>query len=115
MEAEAIRFIIRDTLNDARLPYDSMPRFWGGPADGRGISGTGTSGGNTSGSGTGAPFTSPGTSSTGPSSTPGKPAPGSSSGGSSTNPSVERSTNKADCERAGGKWQVAQTKCGMGG
>lgn len=88
--------------------------------------GGGTSGGSTSGSGTsGSPSgsspsgtgkstpstTSPGTPRTGPSNTPGMPAPG----GSSTNPSVERSTNKADCESAGGKWQAAQMKCQVGG
>ena len=31
---EAIRTLIREKLKDGRLPYDSMPRFWGGPADG---------------------------------------------------------------------------------
>ena len=30
MEANAVRHLIRDKLNDGRLPYDSMPRFWGG-------------------------------------------------------------------------------------
>jgi hypothetical protein len=30
MEAEAIRLLIRSKLNDGRLPYNSMPRFWGG-------------------------------------------------------------------------------------
>jgi hypothetical protein len=34
MEAKAIRALIREKLKDGRLPYDSMPRFWGGPADG---------------------------------------------------------------------------------
>jgi hypothetical protein len=34
MEANAIRVIIRAKLKDGRLPYDSMPRFWGGPGDG---------------------------------------------------------------------------------
>jgi hypothetical protein len=34
MEAEAIRLVIREKLTDGRLPYNSMPRFWGGPADG---------------------------------------------------------------------------------
>ena len=86
----------------------------GSGTSGSGTSGTGSSGGNTSRSGTGAPSTSPGTPSTGPSNTPGAPTPGSSSTGSSTNPSVERATNKADCERVGGKWQVAQKKCGAG-
>ena len=33
MEADAIRILIRQKLNDGRLPYDSMPRFWGGPGD----------------------------------------------------------------------------------
>src|SRR6267142_6173207 len=30
MEIEALRLLIRSKLNDGRLPYDSMPRFWGG-------------------------------------------------------------------------------------
>ena len=34
MESEALRLVIRSKLNDGRLPYDSMPRFWGGPGDG---------------------------------------------------------------------------------
>ena len=34
MEAEALRLVIRSKLNDGRLPYNSMPRFWGGPGDG---------------------------------------------------------------------------------
>jgi hypothetical protein len=34
MEIEAIRVLIRQKLQDGRLPLDSMPRFWGGPADG---------------------------------------------------------------------------------
>jgi hypothetical protein len=34
MEAPAIRLLIRDKLKDGRLPYDSMPRFWGGPSNG---------------------------------------------------------------------------------
>jgi hypothetical protein len=34
MEANAIRILIRQKLDDGRLPYDSMPRFWGGPSDG---------------------------------------------------------------------------------
>jgi hypothetical protein len=33
MEIEALRLLIRSKLNDGRLPYDSMPRFWGGPGD----------------------------------------------------------------------------------
>ena len=35
MEAEALRLLIRSKLNDGRLPYNSMPRFWGGPGDGQ--------------------------------------------------------------------------------
>ena len=31
---EAIRTLIREKLKDGRLPLNSMPRFWGGPADG---------------------------------------------------------------------------------
>ena len=34
MDVEALRLLIRSNLNDGRLPYDSMPRFWGGPGDG---------------------------------------------------------------------------------
>ena len=34
MEAEALRLLIRSKLNDGGLPYNSMPRFWGGPGDG---------------------------------------------------------------------------------
>jgi hypothetical protein len=34
MEAESIRLLIREKLKDGRLPYDSMPRFWGGPGAG---------------------------------------------------------------------------------
>jgi hypothetical protein len=33
MEASAIRLLIREKLKDCRLPYDSMPRFWGGPGN----------------------------------------------------------------------------------
>jgi hypothetical protein len=34
MEIEAIRVVIRQKLQDGRLPLASMPRLWGGPADG---------------------------------------------------------------------------------
>ena len=34
MEPNALRTLIREKLKDGRLPYNSMPRFWGGPADG---------------------------------------------------------------------------------
>jgi hypothetical protein len=34
MENEALHTLIREKLKDGRLPWDSMPRFWGGPADG---------------------------------------------------------------------------------
>ena len=34
MKTAAIRIIIREKLQDGRLPYDNTPRFWGGPADG---------------------------------------------------------------------------------
>jgi hypothetical protein len=34
MDNEALRLLIRSKLNDGRLPYDSMPRFWGGAGDG---------------------------------------------------------------------------------
>ena len=33
IEAQAIRLLIREKLKDGRLPYDSMPRFWGGPGN----------------------------------------------------------------------------------
>jgi hypothetical protein len=34
MEAEDLRLLIRSKLNDGRLPYDSMPKFWGGVGGG---------------------------------------------------------------------------------
>jgi hypothetical protein len=34
MDIDALRALIRDKLKDGRLPFNSMPRFWGGPADG---------------------------------------------------------------------------------
>jgi hypothetical protein len=34
MDAATIRILIRDKLEDGRLPYNSMPRFWGGPGNG---------------------------------------------------------------------------------
>ena len=34
MEAEALRLLIRSKLNDGCLPYNSMPRFWGGRGNG---------------------------------------------------------------------------------
>jgi hypothetical protein len=34
MEPEAIRDLIRQKLQAGRLPLNSMPRFWSGPADG---------------------------------------------------------------------------------
>ena len=34
MEPNAIRTLICEKLKDGRLPHNSMPRFWGGPADG---------------------------------------------------------------------------------
>jgi hypothetical protein len=71
-----------------------------------------TSGGGTSGSGTSvAPSMPP---STDTPSTPGTPAPAPSTGSPST-PSGHNFTNKADCERAGGKWQAVQNKCEIGG
>jgi hypothetical protein len=33
MEANTIRTLVRQKLNDGRLPYDSLPRFWGGPGN----------------------------------------------------------------------------------
>jgi hypothetical protein len=91
-------------------PALAMAQTGGAGTSGSGASGS-PSGSSPSGTGKGAPSTSPGTPSTAPSNTPGTPAPG----GSSTNPSVERSTDKADCERAGGKWQTTQMKCQVGG
>jgi len=34
MEAEDLRLLIRSKLDDGCLPYNSMPRFWGGAGDG---------------------------------------------------------------------------------
>ena len=34
MEAEDLRLLIRSKLNDGRLPYDGMPKFWGGVGGG---------------------------------------------------------------------------------
>lgn len=34
MEAESVRALIREKLADGRLPHNSIPRIWGGPADG---------------------------------------------------------------------------------
>jgi len=34
VDTDALRALIRDKLKDGRLPLNSMPRFWGGPADG---------------------------------------------------------------------------------
>ena len=34
MEAEALHLLIRSKLDDGRLPYDNMPRFWGVNGDG---------------------------------------------------------------------------------
>lgn len=34
MKADAVRLLIREKLSDGRLPYDSMPRFWGAPGAG---------------------------------------------------------------------------------
>ena len=33
MRPDTVRLLIREKLTDGRLPYDSMPRFWGGPAN----------------------------------------------------------------------------------
>ena len=35
MEAQAIRLLVREKLQDGRLPYDSMPRFFGALGDGQ--------------------------------------------------------------------------------
>ena len=34
MEPEALRLLIRKKLHSGRLPYDNIPRFWGGPSNG---------------------------------------------------------------------------------
>ena len=34
MDDPTIRILIREKLKDGRLPHNSMPRFWGDPADG---------------------------------------------------------------------------------
>lgn len=34
MKAEALRLLIQRKLSDGRLPYNRMPRFWGGPGAG---------------------------------------------------------------------------------
>jgi hypothetical protein len=34
MEVKAVRLLIRQKLRDGRLPYNGIPRFWGGPSDG---------------------------------------------------------------------------------
>jgi hypothetical protein len=34
MDDSILRALIREKLTDGRLPLNSMPRFWGGPADG---------------------------------------------------------------------------------
>lgn len=34
METDALRALIREKLQDGRLPFETMSRFWGGPADG---------------------------------------------------------------------------------
>jgi hypothetical protein len=33
MDHDSLRLLIRQKLADDRLPQDSMPRIWGGPAD----------------------------------------------------------------------------------
>jgi hypothetical protein len=39
MEREALRRLIRDKLEDGRLPYNSIPRVWGGPGNGEACDG----------------------------------------------------------------------------
>jgi hypothetical protein len=34
MDPESIRLLIRDKLDDGRLPHDSVTKAWGGPSDG---------------------------------------------------------------------------------
>lgn len=33
METAALRLLIRQKLQDGRLPYNGIPRFWGGPSE----------------------------------------------------------------------------------
>jgi hypothetical protein len=42
VESEDLRILIRQKLKSGRLPYDSMPRFWGGPGPGEGCDGCNT-------------------------------------------------------------------------
>ena len=34
MDTDVLRQLIRDKLEDGRLPYNSIPRVWGGKGDG---------------------------------------------------------------------------------
>ena len=34
LDPDVLRRLIRDKLQDGRLPYDSIPRMWGGKGDG---------------------------------------------------------------------------------
>ena len=34
METEGLRLLIRKKLHSGRLPYNHLPRFWGGPSNG---------------------------------------------------------------------------------
>jgi hypothetical protein len=34
MQTEALRLLVRQKLNDGRLPYSHIPRIWGGPSAG---------------------------------------------------------------------------------
>jgi hypothetical protein len=33
VDTAAIRLLIRQKLQDGRLPYNGIPRFWGGPSE----------------------------------------------------------------------------------
>ena len=39
MERESLRLLIRGKLESGRLPYDSIPRVWGGPGNGESCDG----------------------------------------------------------------------------
>jgi hypothetical protein len=34
VDRDSLRLVIRNKLMDGRLPYDSIPRIWGGPGNG---------------------------------------------------------------------------------
>ena len=42
VDTAAIRLLIQQKLQDGRLPYNGIPRFWGGPSDGEACDACGT-------------------------------------------------------------------------